>query len=281
MTRLLLSCWINVRKVYKRLNAARIESRIESRLLLPCLLVAMLLIVLPIHLDKCSENNMVNGGVESRHASLAKLKAHRLEKETREGARLAWIDESFKPSSSKPQESRGSVRPVDHSIDNTQQSAPKAATTDASRNEVRLAIADRMSATYQKCLHIASKLRPEIVMAAYRYGAIYGIEPELLLAIAYVESSFNPLARSKSSIGLMGINYRVWRKELSLEFNRLYEVDYNMGKGALILRRYINKSGDLWQGVHLYNNGYRGQNMAYVPKVKAMYKKIMEASCQL
>jgi soluble lytic murein transglycosylase-like protein len=176
------------------------------------LLCAIVMIVLPIHLDKCSENNI------------------------------------------------------------TQQSAPKAATGDATRNEVRLA--DSMSATYQKCRHIAPKLRPEIIMAAYKWGRIYNVEPELLLAIAYVESSFNPMARSKSSIGLMGINYRVWRKELSLDFDSLYEVDYNMSKGALILRRYINKSGEVWKGVHLYNNGYRGQNTAYVPKVRAMYKKL-------
>jgi soluble lytic murein transglycosylase-like protein len=161
---------------------------------------------------------------------------------------------------------------LDKCSDITQQSAPKAATEDATRNEVR--VADSMSATYQKCLHIAPKLRPEIVMAAFRYGAIYGIEPELLLAIAYVESSFNPMARSKSSIGLMGINYRVWRKELSLDFDSLYEVDYNMGKGALILRHYITKSGDVWKGVHLYNNGYRGCNMAYVPKVCKIYRQI-------
>jgi hypothetical protein len=127
-----------------------------------------------------------------------------------------------------------------------------------------------MVAISQKCPTATT----EIIMAAFRYGTIFDIQPELLLAIAYVESSFNPLARSKSSIGLMGINYRVWRKELSLEFNRLYEVDYNMGKGALILRRYITKSGDVWKGVFMYVNGYRGQNMAYLPKVRAMYKKL-------
>ena len=140
---------------------------------------------------------------------------------------------------------------------------------------------DSMVATYQKCLLIAPKLRPEIVMAAFRYGVKYRINPDLLLAIAFVESSFNPAKSNRGCIGLMQINYRVWRKELSLNLYKLWEIDYNMDKGALILRRYINKSGDLWQGVHLYNNGYRGQNMAYVPKVKAMYKKIMEASCQL
>jgi soluble lytic murein transglycosylase-like protein len=133
-----------------------------------------------------------------------------------------------------------------------------------------------MVATYQKCLLIAPKLRPEIVMAAFRYGVKYDINPALLLAIAYVESSFNPLARSRSSIGLMGINYKVWRKELSLEFNRLYEVNYNMDNGAFILRHYITKSGDVWKGVHWYNSGPSGKynNRRYVSAVKRAYWKI-------
>jgi soluble lytic murein transglycosylase-like protein len=112
------------------------------------------------------------------------------------------------------------------------------------------------------------------VIAAFRYGVKYDIDPKLLLAIAFVESSFNPLARSKSSIGLMGINYKVWRKELSLDLYKLWAIDYNMDKGAFILKHYITKSGDVWKGVFMYTNGYKGRNMKYVPKVQTIYNKL-------
>ena len=130
---------------------------------------------------------------------------------------------------------------------------------------------DRMSSISQKCPTATT----EIIMAAFKYGKRYGIEPELLLAIAYVESSFIPTRRSKSSIGLMGVNYGVWRKALSLDFARLFEVDYNMDKGAFILRWWVDAChGDIDLAIFRYNNGYKYNNRKYVPKVRKFYRGI-------
>jgi hypothetical protein len=133
---------------------------------------------------------------------------------------------------------------------------------------------DRMTSVYQKCLMIAP-LDSQIVIAAFRYGAKYGIEPELLLAMAFVESSFHPLARNIQCHGLLQINYNVWKKQLALDPYKLLEIDYNMDKGARILRIWIDaKHGDIWAGVFAFNNGYRGRNMTYVPKVRKFYRGI-------
>jgi hypothetical protein len=130
---------------------------------------------------------------------------------------------------------------------------------------------NRMAAISQKCPTATT----EIILAAFKYGRQYRIEPELLLAIAYVESSFIPTRHSRSSFGLMGVNYGVWRKALHLNVGSLLEVDYNMHQGARILRWWIDAChGDLWLAVHRYNNGYKYKNENYVPRVRAAYGRI-------
>ena len=145
----------------------------------------------------------------------------------------------------------------------------------ASDQRTNNGLIDSIASTYQKCLLIAP-LSPEIVMAAFRYGAIYDIDPELLLAIAFVESSFNPFARNMQSHGLLQINCKVWRKAISLDMSRIYEINYNMDKGAFILKHYIIKSGDVWKAVHWFNNGPSGKynNRRYAVRVRAVYEKL-------
>jgi soluble lytic murein transglycosylase-like protein len=112
------------------------------------------------------------------------------------------------------------------------------------------------------------------VMAAYRYGRKYDLEPELLLAIAYVESSFRPNVINHGCYGLMQVSLATWKSKLQLNADGLLEINYNMDKGAWILKHYIIKSGDVWRGVFMYTNGYRGRNMKYVPKVRKFYRGI-------
>jgi soluble lytic murein transglycosylase-like protein len=273
----------------------------------PCnILVALCaLLLLALALPRgANRNNIVNGGAEGS-ANLAKPRAHQFEKETRE----AWIDESYKTSSSKPQESR-KIRPVDFLVNlprlSTMRNSGSAAgrlpakafgrcaSSDADRSmsiepsnhrtavEKQRPLLDRMAAISQKCPTASM----EIILAAFKYGRQYQIEPELLLAIAHEESRFIPTRRSKSSLGLMGVNYNVWKTQLHLDMDRIYEIDYNMDKGAAILRWWIDVSQKmkktvnfteneiLWLAVHRYNNGYKYNNMKYVPKVRKFYRGI-------
>jgi len=134
---------------------------------------------------------------------------------------------------------------------------------------------DSMSATCHKCLHIASKLSPEIVIAAYRYGRKYGIEPELLLAMAFVESSFNPHAVNHGCYGVYQINYHIWHKVMALNPYKLLEIDYNTEAACQILSGYIARcNGDVFRAVHWFNNGPSGKynNRKYVLKVRKFYR---------
>jgi hypothetical protein len=279
------------------------------------ILVALLaLLLLALALPRgANSNNKVNGGAEGS-ANLAKPRAHQFEKETREGARLAWIDESYKTSSSKPQESR-KIRPVDFLVNLPRLSTMRNSGGAAGRlpawtanavglwpcasekgnnglynyiiirfaetthpesvyiplREAHDDTADRMASIYQKCPTAST----EIVLVAFKYGRRYNVEPELLLAIAHEESRFITTRHSRSSFGLMGVNYGVWRKALSLNPYKLWDIDYNMDKGAAILRWWIDAChGDLWLAVHRYNNGYKYKNAKYLPRVREVYGRM-------
>jgi hypothetical protein len=267
------------------------------------ILVALLaLLLLALALPRgANSNNKVNGGAEGS-ANLAKPRAHQFEKETREGARLAWIDESYKTSSSKPQESR-KIRPVDFSVNPPRLSTMRNPGSAAGQLPAKaLAVVpsvltdhqpgtsnkqrplfNRMAAISQKCPAATT----EIILAAFKYGRQYQIEPELLLAIAHEESRFIPTRHSKSSFGLMGVNYNVWKTQLHLDMDRIYEIDYNMAQGARILSwwidasckvknggNFISSENALWLAVHRYNNGYKYKNAKYLPRVREVYGRM-------
>ena len=104
-----------------------------------------------------------------------------------------------------------------------------------------------------------------IVEAVYSKGKEFNVDPSLILGIIQVESNFNPTAISNAgAYGLMQINKNVWEKELSINNNAIFDIDYNIDLGLKILKRYLKVSnGDLRRALHLYNNGYKYNNTKY------------------
>jgi len=103
-------------------------------------------------------------------------------------------------------------------------------------------------------------------------GKRYKINPNLLKAIAIVESGVNPKAISKKgSIGLMQV-HRSWisvLKEKGVDVKHLMDSCYNIMLGAYILRTHIDEAeGDLWKGVGRYNAKSKKKQLQYVKKVK-------------
>ena len=92
-----------------------------------------------------------------------------------------------------------------------------------------------------------------------RAGVMYGISPELLEAIARVESGLDPDAINRkidgsSDYGLMQINSR-WQEKLSGNWRYLSEPCYNVMVGSWILRQCINRYGYTWDAVACYHTG--------------------------
>jgi hypothetical protein len=90
-------------------------------------------------------------------------------------------------------------------------------------------------------------------------GAQYGINPQILRAIAKVESNFNPKAVNKNSngtfdFGLMQINSS-WAATLGKErWNSLGDACSNTKTGAWILSMCMNKYGYTWKAIGCYNS---------------------------
>lgn len=109
----------------------------------------------------------------------------------------------------------------------------------------------------------------KILDSVYYRSRKYGFEPNLVLGIVQVESDFNPAAISRrGAYGLMQVNLPVWRNELAIDENNIFDVDYNIDLGLRILKMYYEESdGNMKLALHLYNNGYKYNNMGYADKV--------------
>jgi len=119
----------------------------------------------------------------------------------------------------------------------------------------------------------------EIVKITYNRSKAFGFHPNLVLAIMQVESGFNPLAISTAgACGLMQVHYAVWKNELKIDKNRLFDIDYNIELGLQILKQYYDLSGgDMSRALFLYNNGYKYNNTGYIAKVNnSIYNQEIE-----
>lgn len=103
----------------------------------------------------------------------------------------------------------------------------------------------------------------KIVHYILKEGSKNSIDPILIAAIMWVESRFDPFAKSnKNAIGLMQIRYKVWKKEPALLENgarkegSLYWIDINIKSGVAIFFEYYEHAElDVTKALHRYNTG--------------------------
>jgi hypothetical protein len=131
----------------------------------------------------------------------------------------------------------------------------------------------------------------QVALAAHEKGEKYKIDPFLILSVIQRESYFNPRATSYKikrnfdgtiafdenaqpikmplAMGLMQVNYGVWKDELQIDPERIYEVDYNLDIGCRILLHYLNRNpGDLSKALYEYCSGFMADgNFAYPARV--------------
>jgi len=111
----------------------------------------------------------------------------------------------------------------------------------------------------------------KITNAVFTLSRKHGFDPYLVMAIIFVESSFNRHAVSRAgAYGLMQVNYPVWKNELNIDRKKLTQIDYNIELGLTILKGYLQETkGDMIKALILYNNGYKYNNTNYHEKVIA------------
>lgn len=89
----------------------------------------------------------------------------------------------------------------------------------------------------------------------------HGVNPNILLAIQYVESSFNTKAQNKNSnqttdLGITGINsvHFPRLKEHGVESAHLSDGCVSTYVGAWLLREKIERYGNNWYGIAAYHS---------------------------
>ena len=113
-------------------------------------------------------------------------------------------------------------------------------------------------------------------------GAMYGVSPVLLWAIAKVESNFDPTAINHNKngsydYGVMQINSS-WYKTLGAErWDKLSDACMNVKIGAWVLSHCMKEKGYSWDGVGCYNARSPEKSRAYAEKVQKIVKKIYAA----
>jgi soluble lytic murein transglycosylase-like protein len=111
-----------------------------------------------------------------------------------------------------------------------------------------------------------------VVQAAYLAAAQVGLDPLLLLAVAAVESSFNPLAESvMGAKGLMQIIPKYHREKLGAAGGEaaLFDPAASLLLGARILQEYVRRTGTLEAGLQFYNGAFFDSSAQYARKVMA------------
>ncbi|QLR43336.1 lytic transglycosylase domain-containing protein [Enterobacter sp. RHBSTW-00994] len=125
-------------------------------------------------------------------------------------------------------------------------------------------------------------------------GDRYGIEPELLHAIAMVESNVNAQATNKNNdgtvdVGLMQINSRHFaslRKFNIRKSDLLNNTCQSVIVGAWILAGHIQRFGYTWDAVGAYHSGSSNNPMQlrlrkkYIHKVAPIYSRLKSSQPQ-
>lgn len=110
-------------------------------------------------------------------------------------------------------------------------------------------------------------------------GAQYGINPQILRAIAKVESNFNPRAINWNTngtydFGVMQINTS-WGYTLGKEWwSTLGDPCTNIRAGAMILSSCMKKYGYTWEAIGCYNSQTPGKRDKYAMMVYKQLQRI-------
>ncbi len=109
----------------------------------------------------------------------------------------------------------------------------------------------------------------ETIKTVYKKSSEYGFNPYLVMAMIQVESGFNPNAVSTAgACGLMQVNYAVWKDELNIDYENIFDKEYNIDLGLKILKHYYDKAnGNIFIALSRYCSGYNPNCPVYNGKI--------------
>lgn len=117
---------------------------------------------------------------------------------------------------------------------------------------------------------VADEAVSNFVETAYRAGHTFTVDPLLILAVAAIESRYNPVAESfLGAKGLMQIIPKYHQEKL-LEHGgeaALLDPEVNIYVGAQILREYMKRFGEVESALQMYGGAFDEPTSQYANKV--------------
>lgn len=140
----------------------------------------------------------------------------------------------------------------------------------------------RIAHWISKKYHVAPEPVAALVHEAFRTGRRNDLEPTLILAVAAIESSFNPFAQSHAGAqGLMQVMTHLHSDKYAYFGGdyAAFDPKSNLRVGVRILREYIEKTGSLQAGLKWYVGAANlGDDGGYAKRVMAEYRRMYQAA---
>lgn len=117
---------------------------------------------------------------------------------------------------------------------------------------------------------VADQAVSSFVATAYRAGNAFRVDPLLILAVAAIESRYNPVAESfLGAKGLMQIIPRYHQDKLREHGgdSALLDPEVNIQVGAQILREYLKRFGETQAALQMYGGAFDEPTSQYANKV--------------
>ena len=143
---------------------------------------------------------------------------------------------------------------------------------------------NQLSSHIQRVYRVPEPKARRIVVEAVRNGQRHQLEPELILAIIAIESTFNERAVSRAGArGLMQVMPRYHRDKVREigGTQALFDPAKNIHTGSRILAKYLNgQSGNLRRALLRYNGSLHMRRSPYADKVMRVYRDLRRVTVE-
>lgn len=129
---------------------------------------------------------------------------------------------------------------------------------------------DRLSAYIARRYRVSDIAIDNLITAAHRIGRETGVDPLLIVAVAAVESGFNPLAESANGAqGLMQVMPRIHADKLTADAREdaMFEPETNLRIGSRVLKDVIRRHASLELALQAYAGALNDPTAGYARKV--------------
>lgn len=121
---------------------------------------------------------------------------------------------------------------------------------------------------------INEKMAKEAIYHIFKLAPDYGLDPDVVLAVGFVESRFTNLIGATGDYGVMQINHGIWGDELGLSKEDLFDIERSVATACLILSSYRVRWSDRYVAAYNgFGRGYEGRVQRTLFRIREQLRK--------